>query len=84
VTETSTEEEPGKEAIPGDPFDSATDDGQTEGVDDVPKRPKKYYVDGGNVEIATNVVWDLDADGKRFRVWCRRWRRSGWDSAGLV
>ena len=67
VTETSTEEESGKEAIPGDPFDSATDDGM-EGVDDLPKKPKKYYVDGGNVEIATNVVWDLDADGKRLRM----------------
>jgi type I restriction enzyme R subunit len=68
VTETSTEEEPGKEDIPGDLFDSATDDGQMEAVGDLPKKPKKYYVDGGNVEIATNVVWDLDADGRRLRM----------------
>jgi type I restriction enzyme R subunit len=35
--------------------------------DDLPP-PRKYYVDGGTVEIAAHVVWDLDADGKRLHA----------------
>ena len=30
--------------------------------------PRKYYVDGGSVEIAAHLVYELDADGKQLRV----------------
>ena len=30
--------------------------------------PQKYYVDGGAVEIAAHLVYELDADGKQLRV----------------
>jgi len=30
--------------------------------------PRKYYVDGGMVEIVAHVVHELDADGKQLRV----------------
>jgi type I restriction enzyme R subunit len=33
---------------------------------DAPRR--KYYFDGGHVEIATDVVYELDADGHQLRV----------------
>jgi type I restriction enzyme R subunit len=29
---------------------------------------RKYYVDGGSVEIVAHLVYDLDADGKRLQV----------------
>ena len=29
---------------------------------------RKYYVDGGSVEIAADLVYELDADGKQLRV----------------
>jgi len=29
---------------------------------------RKFYVDGGSVEIAAHLVYDLDADGKRLQV----------------
>lgn len=29
---------------------------------------RKYYVDGGRVEIAAHLVYDLDADGQQLRV----------------
>ncbi len=32
------------------------------------KRHKKYYVDGGNVEIAAHLVYELDPNGKKLRV----------------
>ena len=33
-----------------------------------PIEPKKFYVDGGVIEIAHEVVSELDADGKKLRV----------------
>jgi len=30
--------------------------------------PKKYYVDGGAVEMAAHLVYELDANGKQLRV----------------
>lgn len=32
------------------------------------KERKKYYYDGGNVEIVADAVYELDADGKRLRI----------------
>ena len=62
VTETSIETKIAPETL-DDP-----DHGHTDIVDEAPKGPKKYYVDGGTVEVAANVVFDLDADGKRLRM----------------
>lgn len=30
--------------------------------------PRKYYVDGGRIEIASHLVYELDADGKQLSV----------------
>ncbi len=32
------------------------------------KPPRKYYADGGSVEIAAHLVYELDPDGKQLRV----------------
>jgi type I restriction enzyme, R subunit len=37
-------------------------------VDDRAKGPRKFYYDGGHFEIAAQVVYELDADGKQLRV----------------
>ncbi len=38
-------------------------------LDEQPERPRrKFYFDGGRVEIATHLVYELDADGKQLRV----------------
>lgn len=40
---------------------------QSSGIrDDV--EPRKFYVDNGAIEIAHEVVWELDAEGKKLRV----------------
>jgi type I restriction enzyme, R subunit len=36
--------------------------------DDDQGPPRKFYIDGGVVEIAAHVVWDLDADGRRLQA----------------
>ncbi|AOI56111.1 EcoAI/FtnUII family type I restriction enzme subunit R [Burkholderia diffusa] len=71
-TVTATESsEPQQTDIP--PVDSA--DGESEageggeiGGDDEPTEPRKYYVDGGEVEVIGHLVFDLDADGKKLQV----------------
>ena len=72
ITETSTETDPGDTGVISDTFDTEETDGDGDGhrdvVDDTPKMPKKYYVDGGNIEVTANVVWDLDTDGRRLRM----------------
>ncbi len=35
---------------------------------DEPHEPRKYYVRGGNADIATEVTYDLDADGNKLRT----------------
>jgi len=37
-------------------------------ADEDEKERRKLYVDGGSVEIAAHVVYELDADGKQLRV----------------
>jgi len=36
--------------------------------DDAPAEPRKYYFDGGQVAIAVELVYELDADGRQMRV----------------
>jgi type I restriction enzyme R subunit len=36
--------------------------------DDIEQQRRKYYVNGGSVEIAADLVYELDADGKQLRV----------------
>ena len=36
--------------------------------DDIDARRNKYYVDGGTVEVAHQLVYELDAQGKQLRV----------------
>jgi len=31
-------------------------------------KPRRYYVDGGQVKVAAHLVYELDADGKQLRV----------------
>ncbi len=49
------------------------EEGETEVVffsfkDDAPVEHRKFYYDGGSVEIAAQVVYDLDSEGKQLRV----------------
>jgi type I restriction enzyme, R subunit len=39
-----------------------------EGNDTLPIERRKFYVDGGNVEIAAHLVFELDADGNHLRM----------------
>lgn len=33
-----------------------------------PTEPRKYYIDGGEVEVIGHLVYDLDTDGKKLQV----------------
>jgi type I restriction enzyme R subunit len=37
-------------------------------ISPIPSARRKFYFDGGQVEIATHLVYELDSDGKQLRV----------------
>lgn len=45
-----------------------TQDGQGEILTEPPEEPRKFYVDGGDVEVIGHLVYDLDTDGKKLQV----------------
>jgi type I restriction enzyme R subunit len=45
-----------------------SEDGQPTMTDDSEGEPRKFYVEGGEVEIVTDTVFDLDQDGRRIRA----------------
>ena len=49
-------------------FATAQDAGNPYILEPRDKEPRKYYFDGGHVEIVAELVHELDADGKQLRV----------------
>lgn len=37
-------------------------------ITDPPEEPRKFYIDGGQVEVIGHLVYDLDTDGKKLQV----------------
>ncbi|MCC7312459.1 MAG: DEAD/DEAH box helicase family protein [Sulfuritalea sp.] len=55
------------------PFEYATEEEQIGPdvgpfVNEPPTEPRKFYIDGGEVEVIGHLVYDLDADGKKLQV----------------
>lgn len=50
-------------APPGPPFSGPTGDGEEDDGE-----PRKYYFDGGQVQVAAHLVYELDPEGKQLRV----------------
>lgn len=48
--------------------ESFDDVGTSEISSEESDEPRKFYVDGGNVEVIGHLVYDLDADGKKLQV----------------
>lgn len=61
VIETPPPQEPRED---GDGNDAVV--GEDPGGDD--REPRKFYVDGGEVEVMGHLVYDLDSDGKKLQV----------------
>lgn len=70
LTETSINEAPPVviDEPPIDGGDVIVDGPIPPGPDEPPPLPRKYYADGGAVEIVAHIVHELDADGKKLRV----------------
>ena len=45
-----------------------TDESQGEIITEPPEEPRKFYVDGGDVEVIGHLVYNLDTDGKKLQV----------------
>jgi type I restriction enzyme R subunit len=42
--------------------------GGSEIISEPPAEPRKFYIDGGEVEVIGHLVYDLDTDGKKLQV----------------
>jgi len=47
---------------------SDDEDGNGVILSEAPDEPRKFYVDGGEVEIIGHLVYDLDSDGKKLQI----------------
>ena len=47
---------------------TASDDRSPAIIEPPPRSARKFYFDGGQVEIAAHLVYELDPDGKQLRV----------------
>ncbi len=59
-TTVTTSEDPAAEPVPADPAPQVNEPTTHE--------RRKYYFDGGQVEIAAHLVYELDPDGRQLRV----------------
>jgi type I restriction enzyme R subunit len=50
------------------PEDGTPVNGNGEIITDPPDEPRKFYVDGGTVEVIGHLIYDLDTDGKKLQV----------------
>jgi type I restriction enzyme, R subunit len=53
-------------AFANDQDEHALDTGEI--ISDLPTEPRKFYIDGGEVEVIGHLVYDLDTDGKKLQV----------------
>lgn len=65
TVETTVEPAPGIEEPEAE---YVVEPGGAEIITDPPDEPRKFYVDGGEVEIMGHLVYDLDTDGKKLQV----------------
>jgi type I restriction enzyme R subunit len=73
ITETTVDDEgvpTGEEKVVEQEEELPTDDDRVVGerLDDEREERKKFYVDGGQVEIAAQIVYELDQQGNQLRV----------------
>jgi type I restriction enzyme R subunit len=50
------------------PYDATAPDGEPEVIEPPAEERRKFYFDGGRVEVAAHLVYELDPDGKQLRV----------------
>lgn len=70
TVDTVVETAPGVEEPPADYTVGTTETGEGQGeiLTEPPEEPRKFYVDGGDVEVIGHLVYDLDTDGKKLQV----------------
>ncbi len=51
-----------------DPTPGGADETGGTVLGDLPDEPRKFYIDGGEVEVIGHLVYDLDTDGKKLQV----------------
>jgi type I restriction enzyme R subunit len=71
VVEVSTADSPAVEEAQALYLTAPGQDGESgagEIINEPPAEPRKFYIDGGEVEVIGHLVYDLDTDGKKLQV----------------
>lgn len=70
VTEVVVDEPPHVSGLEGEYMVQGGDDDSSGGqlLGEPPTEPRKFYVDGGEVEVIGHLIYDLDSDGKKLQV----------------
>lgn len=69
VTETEPETPPDARPVEYDvPEEQIGPDSVGMLINEPPPEPRKFYIDGGEVEVIGHLVYDLDTDGKKLQV----------------
>jgi len=68
VSVTETEPESPPEALPVAEMPEQIGSNAGILINELPTEPRKFYVDGGEVEVIGHLVYDLDTDGKKLQV----------------
>jgi len=71
VVDVSTADSPTAEEAQAPYLTEPGQDGESEAgeiINEPPAEPRKFYIDGGEVEVIGHLVYDLDTDGKKLQV----------------
>jgi type I restriction enzyme R subunit len=71
VVDVSTADSPAVEEAQAPYLPEPGQDGESgagEIINEPPAEPRKFYIDGGEVEVIGHLVYDLDTDGKKLQV----------------
>ena len=69
VTETQPETPPDVQPVESEiPEEQIRPDAGGVLINEPPPEPRKFYIDGGEVEVIGHLVYDLDTDGKKLQV----------------
>ncbi|MGE0049365.1 MAG: EcoAI/FtnUII family type I restriction enzme subunit R [Acidithiobacillus sp.] len=63
---TTVEDAEGDYAVESEHDDDSR--GKVEIITEPPEEPRKFYIDGGEVEVIGHLIYDLDTDGKKLQV----------------
>ena len=68
VLDTETGENTSEDVMPNGDHEQDRNSADTSSDENDSDEPRKYYIDGGSIQITSHLVYELDSEGKQLRV----------------